>query len=164
MDKIKVNLQSDTLPEGQSKEAQEELEKLRDKLKKRAGEQKEKNGLLTTVIEDAKINNVTLEEFRSSFRNFGVTVNTYPKEDGRTTVAISWLPSKLSEMSTSRGGRPTRVFHTGYTVGEIFNLLAADNPPIPRRQLYDITGMSKTTFYKRVQYYKEHPDLNEEFH
>lgn len=164
MEKNKVILQSDALPEGPSLEAQEELTRLRSQLKKRASEQQEKNGLLTTVLEDAKINKVTLEEFRSSFRTFGVTINTYPKEDGRFTVAISWLPSKLSEMSTSRGGRPTRVFHTGYTVGEIFNLMAATNPPIPRRQLYEITGMSKTTFYKRIQYYREHPDLNEEFH
>ncbi len=160
----KVILQSDKLPEEASKEAQAELEKLRERLKKRAKDQQEKNGILSTVIDDAVINNVTLEEFRASFRDFGVTVNTYPKEDGKTTVAISWLPSKLAEMSTSRGGRPSRVFHTGYTVGEIFNLLAADNPPVPRRELYSITGMSKTTFYKRVQYYKEHPDLNEEFH
>lgn len=160
---VKVELVSDAIPDELSIERKRELEKLRADIKRKAEEVRVLNGISTTTIQDGIINNVTIEELRSVLQCLGVTIDTWESSPGRHTVAIHWSKSRIAEIVNRRGGRPTKVFHTKYTVGQIFDALAATDPRVRRQDLYDVTGMSKTTFHKRVAYYREHGTLNDEF-
>lgn len=134
---------------------------LRERLKKVAADQKEKNGLYTVMIKDAEINDETLQAFRNDFEPFGLTIKLAEKESGRCDLQLIYNPSQLKATLQKSGGRRQAYFETGFTVGEIFDLMAAG---VPREELYQATRMSRATFHRRVAFYREHGNLNQAFH
>ncbi len=134
---------------------------LRERLKKVAADQKEKNGLYSVVLKDAEINDETLQAFRNDFEPFGLTIKLAEKESGRYDLQLIYNPSQLKAMLQKSGGRRQEYFETGFTVGEIFDLMAAG---VPREELYQATRMSRATFHRRVAFYREHGNLNQAFH
>jgi hypothetical protein len=134
---------------------------LRERLKKVAADQKEKNGLYTVMIKDAEINDETLQAFRNDFEPFGLTIKLAEKESGRCDLQLIYNPSQLKATLQKSGGRRQKYFETGFTVGEIFDLMAAG---VPREELYQATRMSRATFHRRVAFYREHGNLNQSFH
>lgn len=134
---------------------------LRERLKKVAADQKEKNGLYTVMIKDAEINDETLQAFRNDFEPFGLTIKLAEKESGRCDLQLIYNPSQLKATLQKSGGRRQEYFETGFTVGEIFDLMAAG---VPREELYQATRMSRATFHRRVAFYREHGNLNQAFH
>lgn len=134
---------------------------LRERLKKVAADQKEKNGLYTVMIKDAEINDETLQAFRNDFEPFGLTIKLAEKESGRCNLQLIYNPSQLKATLQKSGGRRQAYFETGFTVGEIFDLMAAG---VPREELYQATRMSRATFHRRVAFYREHGNLNQAFH
>ncbi len=134
---------------------------LRERLKKVAADQKEKNGLYSVVLKDAEINDETLQAFRNDFEPFGLTIKLSEKESGRYDLQLIYNPSQLKAMLQKSGGRRQEYFETGFTVGEIFDLMAAG---VPREELYQATRMSRATFHRRVAFYREHGNLNQAFH
>lgn len=134
---------------------------LRERLKKVAADQKEKNGLYTVMIKDAEINDETLQAFRNDFEPFGLTIKLAEKESGRCDLQLIYNPSQLKATLQKSGGRRQEYFETGFTVGEIFDLMAAG---VPREELYQATRMSRATFHRRVAFYREHGNLNQSFH
>ncbi len=134
---------------------------LRERLKKVAADQKEKNGLYSVVLKDTEINGETLQAFRNDFEPFGLTIKLSEKESGRYDLQLIYNPSQLKAMLQKSGGRRQEYFETGFTVGEIFDLMAAG---VPREELYQATRMSRATFHRRVAFYREHGNLNQAFH
>ncbi len=134
---------------------------LRERLKKVAADQKEKNGLYTVIVKDAEINNETLQAFRNDFEPLGLTLKLIPRENNRYDLQLIYNPSQLKALLQKSGGRRQEYFETGFTVGEIFDLMAAG---VPREELYQATRMSRATFHRRVAFYREHGNLNQAFH
>lgn len=134
---------------------------LRERLKKVAADQKEKNGLYTVMLKDAEINDETLQAFRNDFEPLGLTVKLYAREGDRYDLQLTYNPSQLKALLQKSGGRRQEYFETGFTVGEIFDLMAAG---VPREELYQATRMSRATFHRRVAFYREHGNLNQAFH